>query len=63
MIQYFCDEFFNFIFKIKTLIRSTNLFLAHNFKKNDEVILNYFLKCNIILSSLNLRAAKEIFVQ
>ena len=25
----------------------TNLFSAHNFEKNDKVILNYFLKQNI----------------
>ena len=43
MCGYFCIGFTNFMFKGKTLTDYTNLFSPHNFKKNDNVILNYFI--------------------
>ena len=42
MCGYFCIGFINFILKGKTLTEFTNLFLPNNFKKNDDIILNYF---------------------
>ena len=44
MCGYFCIGFIDFIFKGKSLTDFTNLFSPHNFKKNEEVILSYFLK-------------------
>ena len=41
---YFCIGFIDFMFKDKSLTDFMNLILPHNFKKNDEGILNYFLK-------------------
>ena len=43
MCGYFCIGFINFIFKGKTLTEFTNLFSPNNFKKNDDIILNYFM--------------------
>lgn len=40
--RYFCIEFFEFMFKDKTVADFSNLFPPHNFKKNDEVILSFF---------------------
>ena len=42
MCGYFCIGFIDFIVKSKTLTDFTNLFLQNNFKKNDDIILNYF---------------------
>ena len=42
MCGYFSIGFIGFMFKGKTLTDFTNLFSRHNFKKNNEVILNYF---------------------
>ena len=40
---YFCISFINYMFKGKSLRDFTNLFSPNNFKKNDDIILNYFL--------------------
>ena len=42
MCQYFCIEFINFVIKGKTLTDFTDLFPPNDFKKNDDIILNYF---------------------
>ena len=39
---YFCIGFTDFILKGKRLTDFTNLFSRNNFKKNDDIILNYF---------------------
>ena len=38
---YFCIGFINFRFKGKTLTDYTNIFSPNNFKKNNDIILNY----------------------
>ena len=43
MCGYFCIGFINYMFKGKSLTNYTNLFSPNNFKKNDDIILNYFL--------------------
>ena len=43
MCGYFRIGFINFMFKGNSLTDFNNLFLANNFKKNDNIILNYFL--------------------
>ena len=43
MSGYFCISFINYMFMGKSLTDYTNLFSPNNFKKNDDVILNYFL--------------------
>ena len=43
MCRYFCIRFIDFMVKGNTLTDFTNLFLPNNFKKNDDIILNYFL--------------------
>ena len=43
MCGYFCIGFINFMFKGNSLIDFTNLFSPKDFKKNDDIILNYFL--------------------
>ena len=40
---YFCIGFINFMFKGKSLTDYTNIFSPNNFKKNDDIILNYFM--------------------
>ena len=40
---YFCIGFINFMFKSKSLTEYTNLFSPCDFKKNADVILNYFM--------------------
>ena len=42
MCEYFCIEFIDFMRAGKTLTKYTNLFSPNNFKKNDDIILNYF---------------------
>ena len=39
----FCIGFITYIFKGKRLTDFTNLFSPNDFKKNDDIILNYFL--------------------
>ena len=46
MCRYFCTEFIDFMLVGRTLTEFTNLFSPNNFKKNDNIILNYF-KANI----------------
>ena len=43
MSGYFCIGFIDCMFKGKSLTDYTNLFSPNNFKKNDDIILNYFL--------------------
>ena len=43
MCGYFCIGFNHFMLEGKTLTEHTNLFSANNFKKNDDMILNYFM--------------------
>ena len=40
---YFCIGFINFMFKGNSLTDFTNLFSPNDFRKNDNIILNYFL--------------------
>ena len=42
MCRYFCIEFFNYMFKGKTLLDYTNLVSPNDFKKNDRVIKRIF---------------------
>ena len=39
----FCIGFTDFMLAGKTLAEYTNLFSTKNFKKNDDIILNYFM--------------------
>ena len=39
---YFCTGFIDFMFAGRSLIDSTSLFSSYDFKKSDDVILNYF---------------------
>ena len=39
----FCIGFVNFMFRGKALTEFTNLFSANDFKRNDDIILNYFM--------------------
>ena len=43
MCGYFCIGFIDFMLARKTLTELTNLFSPNNFKKNDDITLNYFL--------------------
>ena len=43
MCAYFCIGFIDYMFTGKSLTDYTNLFSPNNFKKNDDIILNYFL--------------------
>ena len=43
MCGYFCIGFIDFMIGGKTLTDFTNLFWPNNFKKNDDIILNYFM--------------------
>ena len=43
MCGYFCIGFINYIFMGKNLTDYTNVFSPNSFKKNDYIILNYFL--------------------
>ena len=43
MFGYFCIGFIDFMLKGKTLTEYTSLFSTNNFKKNDNIILNYFM--------------------
>ena len=42
MCRYFCIEFIDFMLKGNSLTYFSNLFSPNNFKKNDDIILNYF---------------------
>ena len=43
MCGYLCIGFINYMFKGKSLTGYTNLSSSNSFKKNDDIILNYFL--------------------
>ena len=43
MCGYFCIGFIDFMLARETLTEFTNLFSPNNFKKNDDIILNYFI--------------------
>ena len=43
MCGYFCIGFIDFMLKGNNLTDFTNLFSPNYFKKNDDIILNYFL--------------------
>ena len=43
MCGYFCIGFIDFTLARKTLTEYTNLFSINNFKKNGDIILNYFM--------------------
>ena len=43
MCGYFCIGFINYTFMGKSLTDYTNLLSPNNFKKNNDIILNYFL--------------------
>ena len=43
MYGYFCTGFIDFMFAGKTLTKYINLFSPNNFKKNESIILNYFM--------------------
>ena len=43
MCGYFCIGFIDFMLAGKTLTDFTNIFSPSNFKKNDDIILNYFM--------------------
>ena len=43
MCGYFCIGFIDFVLKGNNLTDFTNLFSPNNFKKNNDIILNYFL--------------------
>ena len=43
MYGYFCIEFIGFMFAGETLTDFINTSTPNNFKKNDDIILNYFM--------------------
>ena len=43
MCGYFCIGFIDFMLAGKTLTKYTNLLSPNNFKKNDDIILSYFM--------------------
>ena len=43
MCGYFCVGFIDFMFVGKTLTDFANLFSPNDFKKSDDIILNYFM--------------------
>ena len=43
MCGYFCIGFINFMFNGSTLTDFTNIFSPNDLKKDDDIILNYFL--------------------
>ena len=44
MCGYLCIGFIDFMLKGKTLSEYTNHFSPNNFQKNDDIILNYFMR-------------------
>ena len=53
MCGYFRIGFIDYMFMGRSLTDYTNLFSPNNFKKNDDIILNYFLR-SILLNPLNI---------
>ena len=46
MCGYYCAYFCGVMFKDKNFIDFTNLFSPYDFKKNDEIVLDYFKGTN-----------------
>ena len=44
MCGYFCIGFIDFIFAGKTLTKYTNIFSPNHYKKNDDIIINCFMR-------------------
>ena len=44
MCGYFCIGFIDFMLAEKALIEFTNLFSPNNFKRNDDIVLKYFMR-------------------
>ena len=68
MCRYFCIGFVGFMLAGKTLTEFANLFSPNNFKKNDDIILNYFTKnvlkwLNAIPLSMILYPKHQICIQ
>ena len=42
MCRYFCIWFIDFMLKVKSLLKYTNLFSPNGYDKNDKMILKYF---------------------
>ena len=42
MYEFYCAGFIEYMLPGKTLLDYTNLFTLNDYKKNDEVIFNYF---------------------
>ena len=42
MCQYFCTGFIDFMLQGKSLLDYANLFSPNEYKKNDQIILNFF---------------------
>ena len=53
MCGYFCTGFIDYMFMGKRLTDYANLFSPNNYKKNDDIILNYWLRA-ILLNPLNI---------
>ena len=60
MYGYFCIGFIDFMLAGKTVIEFTNLFSPNNFKKDYDVILNYFIS-NILKWMILIK--HQIFIQ
>ena len=43
MCRYFCSRFIDFMFNGNSLTDFTDIFWPNYFKKNDDIISNYFL--------------------
>ena len=52
MCGYFCICFIDYMFKGKSLTGYTTIFSPNNFKKNYDIILNYFLKFKLAMKTL-----------
>ena len=48
MCGYFFIGFINFMFKGKSMTDYTNIFSQNNFKRNDDMILNYFMSSTYV---------------
>ena len=53
MSGYFCIGFIEFMLAGKTLTEFTNLFSSNNFKRNDDIILNYFITYILKMAECN----------
>ena len=59
MCGYFCIGFIDFMLAGKTLTENTNLFSPNSFKKNDDIILNYFMSNIYKMKSYCLKCRKD----